>query len=101
MALAVALSIYFRSGIEQSKRAVLFPSALKRFHVNRWSAYRALTALENAGLVTVTRQSGRSPLVTILDFEGPEVDDPLPDALKEPSPMTGHDNATPTVSVPK
>ena len=65
-ALAVGLAIWFRRGIERRLTFPLYPSALGRFHVNRWSSYRALTALEKAGLATVQRQRGRSPVVTIL-----------------------------------
>jgi hypothetical protein len=68
-ALAVALAIWFRSGIEGSRTVTLFPSAIEKFKVNRFSAYRALAALEQAGLIAVTRQRGRSPSVTIIDLE--------------------------------
>ena len=67
-ALAVSLAIWFRHGIEHRATTVrLYPSALARFSVNRWSGYRALAALERAGLVSVKRARGRSPEVTLLD----------------------------------
>jgi hypothetical protein len=66
-ALAVALAVWFRRGIEGAGTFSLYPSALGKFRVNRWSAYRALTALERAGLVSVKRQRGRAPVVTILE----------------------------------
>jgi hypothetical protein len=65
-ALAVALAIWFRRGIEQKDSLSLYPSALERFGVNRWSGYRALEALEGAGLVRVSRKQGRAPVVTII-----------------------------------
>jgi hypothetical protein len=65
-ALAVAMAIWFRRGIERALTFPLYPSALERFGVNRWSGYRALTALEKAGLVSVKRRQGRCPVVTIL-----------------------------------
>jgi hypothetical protein len=73
-ALAVALAIWFRRGIERAGTFPLYPSALDRFGVNRWSAYRGLTALEKAGLVIVHRRRGRSPAVTILDVPEPPGD---------------------------
>ncbi|MBT6157400.1 MAG: hypothetical protein HOL01_04970 [Planctomycetaceae bacterium] len=38
---------------------------IERFGVNRQAGYRALAALEDAGLVTVDRKPGRCPLVSI------------------------------------
>jgi hypothetical protein len=69
--LAVALAIWFRRGVERSATFPLYPSALRRMHVSRWSGYRALAALEEAGLVSVERQPGRCPVVTILDPPNP------------------------------
>jgi hypothetical protein len=70
-ALAVAMAVWFRKGIERAKQFPLYPSALARFGVNRWSGYRALAAMEAAGLVRVERHRGRSPLVTVLDLPDP------------------------------
>jgi len=61
-ALAVTLAIWFRRGIERKDTFPLYPSALRRFGVSRWSGYRALAALEKRGLVSVNRKQGRAPL---------------------------------------
>jgi len=66
-ALAVGLAIWFRKGIEKKATFQLYPSALERLGVSRWSAYRALKGLEKAGLVRAERRRGRSPVVTVLD----------------------------------
>jgi hypothetical protein len=67
LALALALAIWFRRGVEQATSFPLYASTLAKFGVNRWSSYRALMALETAGLVTVERREGRCPVVTILE----------------------------------
>jgi hypothetical protein len=41
----------------------------RRFGIERKARYRALAALERAGLITVTRGRGRSPRVAILQME--------------------------------
>jgi hypothetical protein len=66
-ALAVGLALWFRSGIEKRRSVKLHPSTLTKLGVSRWSMYRALDALEAAGLVRVQRHRGRSPTVTVLD----------------------------------
>jgi hypothetical protein len=72
LALATAMAIWFRRGIEKADTFSLYPSALQRFGVSRWGAYRALRALENAGLVVVARKRGRAPLVTIIRQPHPQ-----------------------------
>ena len=65
-ALAVALAIYFKAGCERSTAELsICPTLLERFHVKRLAGYRALNALEQAGLVSVVKHHGRCPLVTI------------------------------------
>lgn len=64
-ALAVALAVWFRRGIERRDTVTLFPSALRKFGLSRWSGYRGLKTLEVAGLAVVKRHCGRSPVVTI------------------------------------
>ena len=43
--------------------------ALRKFGVSRFSAYRALNALEKAGLITLQRFKHRSPLITIANAD--------------------------------
>ena len=70
-ALHVAMALRFLVGVERSSKVRLSRSALSRFGVDRHSTYRALHALEPAGLVLVERHRGRNPIVTIID-EVPE-----------------------------
>ena len=64
--LATSLAIWFRSGCERSQRGLsICPQLLERFGVKRVAGYRALNALEKAGLVSVERHRGRCPLVTV------------------------------------
>ena len=64
--LAVALVIRFRAGLEKTDTKLRLTSKmLKRFGINRQAGYRALATLEDAGLVTVDRNPGRCPLVSI------------------------------------
>jgi hypothetical protein len=64
-ALHVGVLLWFLAGLMRSREVPLLPSWLHRFGLNRFAAYRGLTALEKAGLVTVKRQRGRAPLVTL------------------------------------
>ncbi|MBT6483436.1 MAG: hypothetical protein HOK71_02030 [Planctomycetaceae bacterium] len=64
--LAVALVIWFQAGLEKRRTKLrLTTKMIERFGVNRQAGYRALAALEDAGLVTVDRKPGRCPLVSI------------------------------------
>jgi hypothetical protein len=64
-ALAVALSIWFERCRKRRNTVKLTSPLLARFGVNRKALYRGLQALESAGLVTVERQQGKNPVVTI------------------------------------
>lgn len=46
------------------------PELLDKYRIHRASAYRALNLLEDAGLVTVKRNRGESPLVAIIGIDG-------------------------------
>lgn len=67
--LVVALAIWFLAGLKNQKYDLKLTTAiLKKFGLTDRSAKsRALEALENGGLIRVERQSGKNPLVTILD----------------------------------
>lgn len=45
-------------------------SGLTELGLSRHAAYRELTALEEEGLVAVTRRTGRKPLVTVIKRSG-------------------------------
>lgn len=66
-ALHVAIVVWFLAGVKRSRTVALSGSMLRGFGVKRHSGYRGLASLEQAGLVSVSRQSGRNPVVTILD----------------------------------
>jgi hypothetical protein len=68
-ALHVAVAIWFLAGIKKNGRIALSNSVLEDLRVSRFSGYRALHALESAGLISVGRHTGRNPVVTILDAE--------------------------------
>jgi DNA-binding transcriptional ArsR family regulator len=66
--LAVALAIWFVSGLRKSREGLLLTRRiLHRFCVTeRSTKYRALKALEKAGLIRVERRPRRNPFITIL-----------------------------------
>ena len=67
-ALHVYIGVWLWIGVTRSRRVALSTSWLsKHLHVDRFAAYRSLTALERAGLIAVRRQRGRHPVVTVLD----------------------------------
>ena len=66
-ALHIGIALWFWAGIKRSARVSLSVGQLTKLGITRWSVYRALDALEGAGLVVVARQKGRHPVVTILD----------------------------------
>ena len=65
-ALGVGLAVHFLDGFTQSKTIRLSSDELRRMGIPRTTGYRALVALEKAGLVSVRRRAGRQPEVTIL-----------------------------------
>ena len=64
-ALVVGLSLWRLSGALKSKTVTLGNADLKPFGVDRAAKSRALVALERAGLIKVTRERSRFPLVTL------------------------------------
>jgi DNA-binding MarR family transcriptional regulator len=64
-ALHVAITIWFLAGIKRDETINLSLKILGDMGVKRNAAYRGLTALEEAGLVSVSRHRGRCPVVTI------------------------------------
>lgn len=65
--LAVALAIWFEAGRSRCKEVTLATAILNRFGVNRKAKYRALEALDKAGLISVNRKPRRNPVITIKD----------------------------------
>jgi hypothetical protein len=66
-ALHVAIAVWFLAGLTIKRTIKLSPTVLRELGVKRRTGYRALEALEKAGLVSVKRHVGRSPIVTLLD----------------------------------
>jgi hypothetical protein len=66
-ALAVGIVIWYRAGLHSSNTIVLTSAILNRFGVSRHAKRRALTALEEASLIAVTRRGNKNPEVTILE----------------------------------
>lgn len=69
-ALHVGMALWFLAGIKRDGTITLSGSVLEDLGVSRHSGYRALHALESAGLISVDRHTGRNPMVTILDAWG-------------------------------
>ncbi len=65
-AVHVGLVLWLLAGLTGKAEITLGSAYLHESGVNRYAAYRALQALEVAGLVRVVRGRGRSPLVTIV-----------------------------------
>ena len=68
--LAVALTIWFQFKRCKGRPFKLTTSLLKRFSVGRKASYSALRKLETFGLITVLRQTGKTPVVTVHRAEG-------------------------------
>lgn len=71
-ALAVAMALWFKAGVQRKAPTVVLSHVLlNRFGVtNRKAGYHGLALLEAAGLVEVERHRGRCPRVTIRDARG-------------------------------
>ena len=70
-AMQIALCIWFLIGVKRDNTVKLSYKLLKEFGVSRSSSYRGLEALENAGLIAIERHPGRSPIVTLREYEKP------------------------------
>src|SRR5262249_33734970 len=65
-ALAAALVIWHLAKLKGSDTVALTQAGLNEFGVSRQSKYRALRALEKAGLIAVRRRPKRNPEITVL-----------------------------------
>jgi hypothetical protein len=66
----VAIALWFLAGIKKSHTIALSGKLLEDIGVKRNAAYRGLTVLEEAGLISVNRHRGRLSIVTLLDMKG-------------------------------
>ncbi|HEY7311883.1 MAG TPA: hypothetical protein VH643_21140 [Gemmataceae bacterium] len=64
---AIYLVLLQRSRMERSNPVVLTSACLRQHGLNRTDKYRALPALETAGLIRVERRDRRNPLVWLLE----------------------------------
>lgn len=63
----VGTAIWYLVGLTQSPTVKLTKSTLDLFGITRHSKYRALDALETAGLIHVISKIGKNPLITVLE----------------------------------
>ena len=65
--LAVALAVWHQAGLKKTHHSLrLCPAYVEHFGLQRRAAYNGLRALEQAGLVSVSRKAGQCARVTIL-----------------------------------
>lgn len=64
--LHLMIVIWILDTIHNGETFKLSMALLRKLNVGRNAAYRALECLENAGIITVDRLSGRLPLVTLI-----------------------------------
>ena len=65
-ALHVGMAIWFEYGRRKRDQFKLSSAMLKRFGVERKAGYSGLNALTECGLITVHRESGKNPIITII-----------------------------------
>lgn len=65
-ALMVGMALWYRAGCTKSDVVTPSHALWRKFDVSRQSAYRAIKALDNAGLIQVERRNGKNPIITIL-----------------------------------
>jgi hypothetical protein len=69
-AFRVALYIWFQKGVKKTyKNLVISSSGINKFYkMDKRTFNRALHELESLGMVTVERQIGKSPKITVLNY---------------------------------
>jgi hypothetical protein len=65
--LHVAVAVWFMAGLRKSRTVPVSNVTGLKFGLDRNAKYRAREWLENAKLISVERQVGRAPIVTILE----------------------------------
>ncbi len=71
-ALHIGLALWFMAGMTKSQTVKLSRSLAAQFGTLPDASRRALSTLEKAGLVSVIRHPGRSPVVTLLEVPAAE-----------------------------
>lgn len=67
--LHVAVLLQFRHGLTKTNPLTIPSRLLREFGINRHAFYRALRALERAGLVVAVRRKGKKPMVMIVKID--------------------------------
>ena len=67
-ALHVGIVLQFLSGVKRSSEVQFSYSLAEEFGVKRHSAYRALKALEQRGLIKIRRGIGKNPIVRLAEY---------------------------------
>jgi DNA-binding MarR family transcriptional regulator len=65
-ALAVGVALWYMSGLTRKTPIKATRKLWRQFEINRKSASRGIKALEKTGLITVVRNPGCAPLITIV-----------------------------------
>jgi hypothetical protein len=65
----IAVALWYLVGVKKTNTVGLSNETTEKFGVARTAKYRNLEVLKQAGLVTVQRKHGRSPVVTLLCVE--------------------------------
>ena len=63
--LEISMVLWFLKGVTRKNTVKLNGKLIRSFGVSRSTLYRGLAEMENAGLISIQRQIGRSPVVTI------------------------------------
>ena len=66
-ALEIGVVIWHLKGLKRKNTVKLNGKLLREFKISRSTLYRGLDQMEKAGLISIQRQIGRSPMVTILN----------------------------------
>lgn len=68
-AFIVGVAIWYLAGFKRNGPVKVTGKVLRQFGVSRWTSYRNLDALSQAGLIEVCSNPGRCPIVTLLDAD--------------------------------
>ena len=65
--LGVGIVLWHLSGLKHNEKTILLSNVeVERWGISRQAKWRALVALERAGLIVIERRGARSPMVTLV-----------------------------------
>jgi hypothetical protein len=70
VAFKVGVALWYLKGLQGSEEVRFTKDARKQFRISRYSVYRALDDLQDAGLISAIRHKGRLPRVILLQQKG-------------------------------